>query len=377
MTKAYDKVQYKILLNKLYGIGIRGTAHDWFTSNLNNRKQFVEIENTDPRTCKISMIRSDIIQTNNSIPQGSVLGCILFLIYINDLPKIISDSCILFADDISILTSCKTDINLNNKFVDILNPIHSWMTDHNLDINYNKTKLMQFRPHQKKPLNLNFTNNNIKIDNVDNFTLLGINIDTHLNWKSHVQKIVNKLSSFTYALRELKKATDLKTAMTSYYAYAFSWINYGILLWGNSTDAQDVFICQKKCVRILANIKEPKNSEAESCKPHFCELKVLTLVSIYILEACKFVRKYPDLFLKKADQPRLYEYKHKHRLELPTSKLAMHSSGPNTMASKIYNRIPDDLKNETDILFIKIIKNVLIKKVYYSLDEFFNDKTFV
>lgn len=92
MTKAYDKVQYKILLNKLYGIGIRGTAHDWFTSYLNNRKQFVEIENTDPRTCKISKIRSDIIQTNNSIPQGSVLGCILFLIYINDLPKIISDS---------------------------------------------------------------------------------------------------------------------------------------------------------------------------------------------------------------------------------------------------------------------------------------------
>lgn len=99
MTKAYDKVQYNILLNKLNGIGIRGITHKWFTSYLQNREQFVEIEYYNNKTNEINNIRSDSKIINASIPQGSILGCFLFLIYINDLPKIIEETCVLFADD--------------------------------------------------------------------------------------------------------------------------------------------------------------------------------------------------------------------------------------------------------------------------------------
>lgn len=315
------------------------------------------------------MARSKPIKINNSIPQGSVLGCILFLIYINDLPKSINQSCVLFADDISLITSCKTNINLNEQLTDIFNNIANWMTDHNLDINYTKTKIMQFRPYQKTPLDINFIYNNTKLECVNTFTLLGLNIDTNINWKNHVQKITKKLSSFTYALKELRKATDLSTSLSAYYAYAYAWIRYGIILWGNSVDAQDLFITQKKCIRILSNIKVP-----ETCRPCFRKLKILTLISIYILEICKFVRKYPQYFLKQSDFPRRFKSRYEHNLVLPTSKLSIHSSGPNVMAVKIYNKIPEKIKLlEKYNIFERQLKEMLIEKTYYTLDEYFND----
>ena len=128
MTKAYDKVQYDILLNKLQGIGIRGKTHEWFKSYLENREHQVEVEFYNEHTKEIQHIRSDSKQINASIPQGSVIGCLLFIIYINDLPKIINESCVLFADDISVLTSCQNNNNLTETLTEILNKITTWMT---------------------------------------------------------------------------------------------------------------------------------------------------------------------------------------------------------------------------------------------------------
>lgn len=159
MTKAYDKVLYKILLNRLYDIGIRGITHDWFKTYLQNRQQCVEIKHLDPKTQEIKNVRSDITETTHSIPQGSVLGCLLFLIYINELPKALKQTCILFADDISLLTpyTINEPIDLNTTLQNIINNVVDWLTDFNLEINFSKTKIMQFRPYQKPPLDINLT----------------------------------------------------------------------------------------------------------------------------------------------------------------------------------------------------------------------------
>lgn len=141
------------ILNKLQGVGIRGIVHKWFVSYLKNRVQCVEIEYYDNRTGNINKVRSSIINVKRSIPQGSVLGCILFLIYINDLSKIIDSPSVLFADDISVVFPCSSVSNCKFYLNSTLSKLESWLTDHNLQINYNKTKLMQFRPYQKKTLN--------------------------------------------------------------------------------------------------------------------------------------------------------------------------------------------------------------------------------
>jgi hypothetical protein len=173
----------------MYGVGIRGIALEWFKSYLRNREQVVEIKHYNHSVKEINIVRSDRKIINASIPQGSVLGCLLFLIYINDLPKIINEHCVLFADDISILISGINEKNLNDKIKIIMDKTNNWMTDHNLEINFFKTKLMNFQPYQKAPLSINFYYKNNKLDVVDELTLLGIAIDTHINWKPHIQKI--------------------------------------------------------------------------------------------------------------------------------------------------------------------------------------------
>jgi hypothetical protein len=335
MTKAYDKVQYSVLLSKLYGIGIRGIAHRWLTSYLQDREQFTELEHYNFKTGEIKNVKSDKKTINASIPQGSVIGCLLFLIYINDLPKVVKEPCVLFADDISILTPCQDTYNLNEKITSILQTVSDWLSEHNLQINFSKTKLMSFHPTQKEPLNISYTYNNIEIEVVDKCTLLGIVIDKHICWKPHVQNMRNKISKFVYALRQIKKTTDLKTALQVYYSYAYNWLSYGAILWANSTDAPSLFILQKKLIRILANIKQ-----TDSCKDYFKQYNILTLPCIDILEICKFVRNHPEFYTKREDVLKNRIMRYKGKLMLPSSRLKLHSSGPLVMSIKNYNKLP-------------------------------------
>lgn len=127
---------------------------------------------------------------------------------------------------------------------------------------------------------------------------------------------------------------------------------------------------QKKCVRVLARIKS-----TESCRPFFRKLRILTLTSIYILEACKFVRSYPQYYRNHDDIARRYPLRptRRNKLVLPASKLKMHSSGPHSMSIKIYNKIPLHIRDETnDIKFIKLIKLYLIDNCFYTINEFFD-----
>lgn len=369
MTKAYDKVQFKILLEKLYGIGIRGIAHKWLASYLSDRQQLVEIEYHNKATNEIEKVHSNMITINASIPQGSVLGCLLFLIYINDLPKTIKEPCVLFADDISLLVSCKSNEHLNDNLHLTLTYTVDWMTEHNLEVNFSKTKIIPFHPYQKPQININFMFQGLQLDVVNESKLLGLTLDTHINWKSHIKNIRAKLAKFSYALCEVKKTTDLATALSMYYAYAFSCLSYGVILWGNSTDAPTLLTQQKRLIRILANIKQ-----IDSCKPHFQSLKILTLPSIYILEICKFVRKHNENYTTREHLKNKFTLRHKDRLNLPTSKLAIHSSSPLVMSIKIYNKLPEPIRNEKRYgPFVKKLKQFLINKSYYSVKEYFDD----
>ena len=366
MTKAYDKVSFKILLNKLFGIGVRGTAHKWFISYFKNRIQYVDIKYHNFETGLISNIRSEPTFLNQSIPQGSVLGCLMFLLYINDLPNELDIPSIIFADDISLILPCSNNTQLAPLLNSNLTKVSDWLTDHNLEINFKKTKLIQFKPYQKKPLKIEYYFKNIKLESTNSHCLLGINIDTHLNWKDHINKISSKLSSFTYALTELKKTTDLQTATCAYYAYANSWLRYGIVLWGNSTNVSKIFVLQKKCIRILANI-----DQMTSCRSYFKSLEILTLTSLYIIELCTLVRNNKNLFPKYTRPTNLRPI---NKLASSTSKLSLVNTGPYAMSIKIYNTLPEHIRNiNKNNTFKRTLKKYLIEKCYYSLQEFYSD----
>jgi hypothetical protein len=366
MSKAYDRVLYNILLRKLWDIGVRGLAYTWFESYLSDRVQYVEIEHYDQNTRNIIKVKSEKISVTKSIPQGSVLGCILFLLYINDLPNIIHTPCALFADDIAIVIPCTGNVNLTENINNTLLEIDRWLSDHNLTLNYSKTKLMQFHPYQKQPLQINYTFKNVPIECVTSYMLLGINIDSNINWKNHVKKISAKLSRFTYALYELKKVTNKEAALSAYYAYANAWLQYGIILWGNCIDAEKLFRLQKRCIRIIVNI-----DQFSSCRPYFIKEKILPLTCIYILQICIFVSNNLHLF---PQYTRPINLRQRNKLAPPISTLKLVHSGPFAMAVKIYNKIPKYIQDETkETLFRKSLKEYLIKKCYYTLQEFLDE----
>lgn len=229
---------------------------------------------------------------------------------------------------------------------------------------------MQVKPRQKSPLTLKFSFDSQEIGFVNSCSLLGVEIDSEFSWRDHVEKVSGKLSRFTYALYELKKCTDLRTAMTAYYAYAHAWLSYGVILWGNSTYCNKLFVLQKKCIRILVNIKE-----RDSCRPHFTSLKILTFTSIYILEISKFVKKHKNLFGQERDNCCRAGLRKRNQLVGSFTNLRIVRSGIYHMAIKIYNKIPFEIRNITKVnIFAKKLKEYLLSRCFYNLQEFFDSE---
>ena len=185
MSKAFDTLDHNILISKLQHYGIKGTALQLLLSYLSNRKQFVQYGD-------ILSQKTDILM---GVPQGSILGPLLFIIYINvmvhssELFKFIN-----FADDTTLITNLKNEDTRNESLNTELANFHNWLKANKLSLNVNKTKAMVFHMPQKRiqlPL-LKIAGTDIEF--VDNFNFLGIIINKHLNWTSHVDMLTAKLS---------------------------------------------------------------------------------------------------------------------------------------------------------------------------------------
>ena len=192
LSKAFDTLDHKILIDKLKYYGINGTPLCWFMSYLSSRTQYVEINNHISSRSTIS----------TGVPQGSILGPLLFFIYMNDLPCASNlFHYILYADDTTIFSTIGYSIPLQNSNVnDQLNQkllqVYEWLAVNKLSLNINKTKFMVFHPYQKDISQLTPTLkiNNMEIEKVSNFNFVGVILDECLTWKPHLDKLAIKLS---------------------------------------------------------------------------------------------------------------------------------------------------------------------------------------
>lgn len=372
LSKAYDRVSHNILLKKLELLGMRGQAKKWLSSYLSNRRQIVQITHLEEETGELRKYESSSELVPGSIPQGSVLGCLLFLSYINELPSVVPHKLVLFADDATLIIPCDyNDVDeLHKSITHSLTKIAEHLKDINLVLNYEKTRIMQFRPYQRVGLCLNVTHEAHKIEEVDSFSLLGIKMDSHLSWKFHIESIAQKLSRFSYALRELRKCTNEECALVAYHSYAAAWIRYGIALWGNSTDVSVVFILQKRCLRIIALA-----GKRDTCRDLFVKFRVLTLTGVYIYELCRLVKKHPQYFNKIGDKQGNYVSRRREKnVVVPPVRLAMFKNGSYYMALKVYNHLPNHLKALQGSKFEIELKTVLISKAFYNIKEYFERK---
>lgn len=241
---------------------------------------------------------SELKSNKYGVPQGSVLGPILFILYINSITNITNHKCILFADDISIIvTSDKKNNTIDDHETDINNTIDiiiEWLNKNNLSLNLSKSVYIQFNrsnnPKYNNKININ------KIGEVTKTKFLGVTLDQDMNWKTHVDNVAKQINKFVFALRKIRNITNVQTAIMSYHAYVESVLRYGLIMWGNSTDQNRAFVAQKKCIRAIYGLQSD-----DSCRPIFQKLGLLPLPSLYIYEICMFVWKNKELFTKADD----------------------------------------------------------------------------
>ena len=230
LKKAFDTVNHDILLSKLEHYGIRGTLLNWFRSYLTGRKQYVTVNGEN----------SKLLDITCGVPQGSVLGPLLFLIYINDLPNVSEKLKIfLFADDTNIYFESKNLKELEKTINNELKHLSLWLKVNRLALNISKTNFVIFHTHQRQ-LNHNVT---LKLDNKalnekDHIKYLGVIVDCHLKWKNHIQGITNKISRSIGIMYRLRNYVNLKVLKSLYHSLVYSHIVYGIQVWGSASDSE-------------------------------------------------------------------------------------------------------------------------------------------
>lgn len=270
LSKAFDSVDHNILCRKLNLYGIRGVASRLIESYLENRKQCVIEMGKNGE-----MQMSDTVTIKKGVPQGSVLGPLLYILYTNELPIVVDQTMILYADDTSLVFSEADIVSCQTKIAESLNIMDAWFSANNLMLNVEKTQLMCFSNRSSETFDTNFRNTILKSTN--NIRFLGVYIDQRLDWRHQIEKLAQYMARYCYALKILAQNIGIREALTAYHAYIHSKIKYGIIFWGNSVEIQRILVLQKRCLRNIFNMKQ-----SESCKRVFIDNKILTIISLYI-----------------------------------------------------------------------------------------------
>jgi hypothetical protein len=241
-----------------------------------------------------SSLCSNWSEITHGVPLGSILGSLLFLFYINDLPQITNDNSkiVLFADDTSIIITNPNPTNLENSVNKIFQHINEWFSTNLLQLNLDKTHYMQFVNKNSSLIDFSIMHGNKKIANICNTKFLGLTLDNTLSWKTHIDTIIPKLSSACFAMRVIKQFLSQNSLRMVYYSYFHSIMTYGLIFWGNSHYSSIIFRLQKRIIRITVGIRG-----RDSCREHFKKLKILPLQSQYVLSLLLFVINNRDYFM--------------------------------------------------------------------------------
>ena len=361
LSKAFDTISHNILLHKLDHYGICGVCKDWFASYLSNRKQYTTINDHT----------SSLLNITTGVPQGSILGPILLLIYINDICYSSNLKLLCFADD---TTAYQSGPNINNLITDVnaqLEHLYDWLCSNKLSLNVKKTYYTIFRPHSNIKLQLNqqILIKNEPIQQIgqanehDAVKFLGIYIDKHLTWDRQISATCANISKSIFAINRVKKFLPHAALKSVYFALIHSRMQYGIEAWGNAKDLHKLFIVQKRAIRVINNKHYRYHTD-----PLFKTDKIIKIYDLYLLHVSSFMHDFTYHKLPISFDTFIIQENETNYSIITRQQDRLYKTRPRTnFSSKLPKHTFVNIWNDIDIPTQRIISKIKFKRTAQQL----------
>ena len=360
LKKAFDTIDHKILLQKLYNYGLRGKSNDWIRSYLKNRKQYVKIEE-----CK-----SELMDVVCGVPQGSILGPKLFIIYINDMIKTSKLlKFILFADDTNIFCSGK-DVNELSKLVTReLDKLKNWFATNKLSLNVTKTNFMLFS-RNADAVDIEVKIDDVIVNRVDATKFLGVVIDDKLTWKKHIETVKSKVSKSIFLLNRAKYVLSYDAMLILYNSIVLPHLTYCCEIWGNTYETRwkGLFILQKRAMRIIHGVGFRDHTNLLFHRSRALKLNDLVKLNVAMIMYKAFNSSLPQnlqkLFIRKTYNDNVITTRQIEKFKQPAFRTTMKGMCISVCGVTLWNSLSKEITMESrsQKAFKASLKKMLLKR---------------